>query len=113
MTTYVSKTICFPVIIADSLCYCHHSPDINEDLHAAEVMKYTVSKCILICIGMFIRIYLQSVNNIVLSNNCTQTHESFSLYDQIKTAIFWAWNISLFECLKFDLTTNQNMNKNK
>ncbi len=43
---------------------------------------------VLICSGMFIRINLQSVYNIVLSNNCTQTHDSFRLYDQIKTVIF-------------------------
>ncbi len=64
---------------------------------------------VLICSGMFIRINRQSVYNIVLSNNCTQTHDSFRLYDQIKTVILeywiWAWNISLFEWLKFDLTT--------
>ncbi len=72
---------------------------------------------VLNCDSMFIRINLQSVYNIVLSNNCTKIHDSFRLYDQIKTAIFeyrfWAWNISLFECLKFDLTTNRNTNKNK
>ncbi len=28
--------------LSDCPRYCPHSPDINEDLHAAEIMKYTV-----------------------------------------------------------------------
>ncbi len=51
---------------------------------------------VLICSGMFIRLNRQSVYNIVLSNNCTQTHDSFRLYDQIKTVLeYWIWDWSL------------------
>ncbi len=54
----------------------------------------------------------------MLSNNCTQTHDLFRLYMVRSKQIFlnnqlWAWNIYLCERLKFDLTTNQNMNKDK
>ncbi len=52
----------------------------------------------------------------ILSNNSTQTHDLFRLYMIRSKQLFlnnwpWAWNIYLFEWLKFDLTTNRNMNK--
>ncbi len=54
----------------------------------------------------------------ILSNNSTQTHDLFRLYMIKSKELFlnnwlWAWNIYLFEWLKFDLTTNRNMNKDK
>ncbi len=54
----------------------------------------------------------------ILFNNSTQTHDLFKLYMIRSKQLFlnnwlWAWNIYLFEWLKFDLTTNRNMNKDK
>ncbi len=63
--------------------------------------------------------FLGLISNLstILFNNSTQTHDLFKLYMIRSKQLFlnnwlWAWNIYLFEWLKFDLTTNRNMNNN-
>ncbi len=55
------------------------------------------------------------ISNTTLSNNSTQTHDLFRLYMIRSKQLFlnnWL-SIYLFEWLKFDWTTNRNMNKDK
>ncbi len=49
------------------------------------------------------------ISNTTLSNNSTRTHDLFRLYMKqlFLNNWLWAWNIYLFEWLKFDLTTNR------
>ncbi len=92
--------------------------DINEDLHAAE-LKYTVLNVFNVMVLIVATCLLGLISNLftILSNNSTQTHDLFRLYMIRSKQLFlnnwlWAWNIYLFEWLKFDLTTNLNMNNN-
>ncbi len=90
--------------------------DINEDLHAAE-LKYTVLNVFKVMVLIIAACLLGLMSNTTLSNNSTQTHDLFRLYMIRSKQLFltnwlWAWNIYLFEWLKFDLTTNRNMNNN-
>ncbi len=91
--------------------------DIKEDLHAAE-LKYTVLNVFNVMVLIIAACLLGLKSNTTLSNNCTQTHDLFRLY-MIRSKQFFlnnwlsAWNIYLFEWLKFDWTTNRNMNKDK
>ncbi len=93
--------------------------DINKDLHAAE-LKYTVLNVFNVMVLIVAACLLGLISNLstILSNNSTQTHDLFRLYMIRSKQLFlnnwlWAWNIYLFEWLKFDLTTNRNMNKDK
>ncbi len=91
--------------------------DINEDLHAAE-LKYTVLNIFNVMVLIIAACLLGLMSNTTLSNNSTQTHDLFRLYMIRSKQLFlnnwlWAWNIYLFEWLKFDWTTNRNMNKDK
>ncbi len=93
------------------------SSDINEDLHAAE-LKYTVLNVFNVMVLIIAACLLGLKSNTTLSNNSTQTHDLFRLYMIRSKQLFlnnwlWAWNIYLFEWLKFDWTTNRNMNKDK
>ncbi len=92
--------------------------DINEDLHAAE-LKYTVLNVFNVMVLIVATCLLGLISNLftILSNNSTQTYDLFRLYMIRSKQLFlnnwlWAWNIYLFEWLKFDLTTNLNMNNN-
>ncbi len=92
--------------------------DINEDLHAAE-LKYTVLNVFNVMVLIVAACLLGLISNLstILSNNSTQTHDLFRLYMIRSKQLslnnwLWAWNIYLFEWLKFDLTTNRNMNNN-
>ncbi len=90
--------------------------DINEDLHAAE-LKYTVLNVFNVMVLIIAACLLGLISNTTLSNNSTQTHDLFRLYMIRSKQLFlnnwlWAWNIYLFEWLKFDWTTNRNMNNN-
>ncbi len=90
--------------------------DIKEDLHAAE-LKYTVLNVFNVMVLIIAACLLGLMSNTTLSNNCTQTHDLIRLYMIRSKQLFlnnwlWAWNIYLFEWLKFDWTTNRNMNNN-
>ncbi len=90
--------------------------DIKEDLHAAE-LKYTVLNVFNVMVLIIAACLLGLMSNTTLSNNSTQTHDLFRLYMIRSKQLFlnnwlWAWNIYLFEWLKFDWTTNRNMNNN-
>ncbi len=90
--------------------------DINEDLHAAE-LKYTVLNVFNVMVLIIAACLLGLISNTTLSNNSTPTHDLFRLYMIRSKQLFlnnwlWAWNIYLFEWLKFDWTTNRNMNNN-
>ncbi len=95
---------------------CAAQSVINEDLHAAE-LKYTVLNVFNVMVLIVAACLLGLISNTTLSNNSTQTHDLFRLYMIRSKQLFlnnwlWAWNIYLFEWLKFDLTTNRNMNNN-
>lgn len=59
--------------------YCPHSPDINEDLHAAE-LKYAVLNVFNVMVLIIAAYLLGLMSNTTLSNNSTQTHDLFRLY---------------------------------
>ncbi len=82
--------------------------DINEDLQAAE-LKYTVLNVFNVMVLIIAACLLGLMSNTTLSNNSTQTHDLFRLYMIRSKQLFlnswlWAWNIYLFEWLKFDWT---------
>ncbi len=88
--------------------------DIKEDLHAAE-LKYTVLNVFNVMVLIIAACLLGLISNTTLSNNSTQTHDLFRLYMIRSKQLFlnnWL-SIYLFEWLKFDWTTNRNMNKDK
>ncbi len=94
--------------------------DINEDLHAAE-LKYTVLNVFNVMVLIVAACLLGLICNLstIQSNNSTYstTNDLFRLYVIRSKQLFlnnwlWAWNIYSFEWLKFDLTTNRNMNNN-
>ncbi len=80
--------------------------DINEDLHAAE-LKYTVLNVFNVMFLIIAACLLGLISNTTLSNNSTPTHDPKQLFLNNWLSIY------LFEWLKFDWTTNRNMNKDK
>ncbi len=87
---------------------------IKEDLQAAE-LKYTVLNVFNVMVLIIAACLLGLMSNTTLSNNSTQTHDLFRIYMIRSKQLFlnnW-FSIYLFEWLKFDWTTNRNMNKDK